>query len=118
MTIVFHFHTLFFSLRSMTKVFVRLEIAALVYSGPVREASTTGRTQLNDPCTRTLVFSFLVRPGVFFFILAWEVDFLCVFHPVSGEGNFGLPSTRIIYSSFYNRIPYVLEWWSAMSMVL
>ena len=88
MTIVFHFHTLFFSLRSMTKYFVRLELAARAYLGPIHKASTIGRTQLNDPCTRTLEFPFLIRPGVFFSLLAWEVDFSRVFHPVSGGGNF------------------------------
>ena len=59
----------------MIKDFVSHEIAARVYSGPVSEASTTRRTQLNDSCTRTLEFPLLVRPGfIFIFFLSWEAD--------------------------------------------
>ena len=68
-----------------------------IYSLGVK--TSTVRTRINDPCSRTFELPLLVRSGVFFFFLSRGADFL-YFLPLSGSRNFGLPSTRIIYSSF------------------
>ena len=64
---------------------------------------TTVKTRINGPCTRALDLPLLVWSGVFFFFLGLEgADFWCVFDPFSRGANFGLHSTRTIYSSSYD----------------
>ena len=41
----------------------------------------------------------------FLFSLTQRADFWCVFRPFSRGGNFGLHSTRLVYSSSYGRLP-------------
>jgi len=64
--------------------------------------TNTVRTRMNDPCARAsgLPLSKFWYFFLFFFCLGGP-EFWYVFCPFSGGGNFGLPSTRTVYSSSY-----------------